>query len=86
MNTFAVEVARRTLFDGTTLRIGAVDTRPTSDACDDVEWQSTNVVVLPFSGVFAKHDGPGRHVIATPTHGAGLRLADQRHRVISLPG
>jgi AraC family transcriptional regulator len=56
-----VEVIRKTLFEGETLQIDLVETRPVSDASGDVERQSVNVVVLPFSGVFSKHDGPGRH-------------------------
>jgi AraC family transcriptional regulator len=63
-----VEVIRRTLFESATLQIDFVDTRPVSDACGEIEQQSLNVVVLPVSGVFSKHDGPGRHVVGTPSH------------------
>jgi AraC family transcriptional regulator len=80
----AVQVIRKTLFDGASLRIGTVDTRPKSDACGEVEWQGTNVVVLPFSGVFVKHDAPGRHVTVTPTHAVFIK-ADASYRV-SFPG
>jgi AraC-like DNA-binding protein len=50
------------------LQIGSFWARPVSDACGDVEWQSSNAVVLPVSGVFSKHDAPGRYVIGTPSH------------------
>lgn len=56
----AVKVIRTTLFEAETLQLGLVDTRPAFDACGDIEWQSSNVVVLPFAGVFSKHDAPGR--------------------------
>jgi AraC family transcriptional regulator len=80
----AVEITRRTLFESKTLQIGLVETRPVSDACGEVERQNLNVVVLPFSGVFSKHDAPGRHVVATPSH-AVLIAADTPYR-IGFPG
>jgi hypothetical protein len=64
----AVEVTRRKLFESEMLQIGLFEGRPSSDACGDVERQSLNAVVLPFSGVFSKHESPGRHVIGTPSH------------------
>jgi AraC-like DNA-binding protein len=79
-----VQVIRKTLFDGATLRIGTVDTRPKSDACGEIEWQGTHVVALPLSGVFTKHDAPGRQVTVTPTHAVFIK-ADTPYRV-SFPG
>jgi AraC family transcriptional regulator len=79
-----VEVTRRTLFESDTLNIGQVETHPVSDACGDVEWQSSNAVVLPVGGVFSKHDAPGRHVIGTPSH-AVFVAADTPYR-IGFPG
>lgn len=79
-----MDVTRKTLFEGATLQIGAFAARPVSDACSDVERQRSNVVVLPLSGVFARHDGPGRHVIGTPSH-AVLVAADTPYR-LSFPG
>jgi AraC family transcriptional regulator len=79
-----VDVVRRTLFESETLQIGVFAARPTSDACGDVERQDSNVVVLPVSGVFSRHDAPGRHVIGTPSH-AVLVAADTPYR-ISFPG
>jgi AraC-like DNA-binding protein len=79
-----VEVTRRTLFESETLHIGWVQVRPESDACGDVERQDSNVVVLPLSGVFSKHDAPGRHVVATPSHAVFI-AADTPYR-IGFPG
>jgi hypothetical protein len=79
-----VEVIRKTLFESDTLNIGLVDSHPLSDACGDIEWQSSNVVVLPLRGVFSKHDGPGRQVIGTPSH-AVFVAAETPYR-IGFPG
>ena len=79
-----MDVTRKTLFEGATLQIGAFAARPVSDACGDVERQHSNVVVLPLSGVFARHDGPGRHVVGTPSH-AVLVTAGTPYR-LSFPG
>jgi len=79
-----VQINRRTLLEGATLQIGAFAARPVSDACSDVERQAAHVVVLPLSGVFARHDAPGRHVVGTPSH-AVLVAADTPYR-LSFPG
>jgi len=79
-----VEITRRTLFESDTLQIGWFVARPVSDACGDVERQSLNAVVLPFSGVFSKHDSPGRHVVGTPSHAVFI-ASDTPYR-ISFPG
>jgi AraC-like DNA-binding protein len=79
-----VGIIRTSLFDGTSLRIGLFEARPLSDACGEVERQSQDAVVLPLSGVFSKHEAPGRHVIGTPSH-AVFFAADQPYR-IGFPG
>ena len=79
-----MEIIRKNLFESETLQIGLFEVRPVSDACGDVERQDRNIVVLPFSGVFSKHDAPGRHVIGTPSH-AVLVAADTPYR-IGFPG
>jgi AraC family transcriptional regulator len=79
-----VEVTRRTLSESDALHIGLFEAHPASDACGDVERQHANVVVLPFSGVFSKHDAPGRHVIGTPSHAVFI-AADTPYR-IGFPG
>jgi hypothetical protein len=63
-----MNVTRRTLFENEMLQIGSFEARNVSEKCGDVERQSRNVVVLPFSGLFSKHDAPCRHVIGTPSH------------------
>jgi AraC family transcriptional regulator len=79
-----VDIIRRTLFASDTLDIGLFAARPVSDACGEVERQASHVVVLPVSGVFSRHDTPGRHVTGTPSH-AVLVAADTPYR-ISFPG
>jgi AraC family transcriptional regulator len=64
----ATHIVRSTLFDGTLMRIGHVVARPSSPECSELEQQSSNVLVFPTTGVFAKHDGPRRQVIATSNH------------------
>jgi AraC family transcriptional regulator len=63
-----MQVTRRTLFEGS-LRLGHVIARPPAAKKQELEIQDCNVLALPLAGVFAKHDGPRRHVVATPNHG-----------------
>jgi AraC-like DNA-binding protein len=77
-------IVRRALFESEAIRIGSFESRPASAACGEVERQDLNVVVLPFAGLFAKHDAPGRHVVGTPSHAVFIR-ADTPYR-IAFPG
>ena len=79
-----MEPIRKTLLAGAALQIGSFSARPLSDACGDIERQNSNAVVLPVSGLFSKHDAPGRHVIGTPSH-AVLFAAHMPYR-IGFPG
>ena len=79
-----MEAIRKTLFAGEALQIGLFHARPLSDACGDVEWQSSHALVMPVSGLFSKHDAPGRYVIGTPSH-AVLFTANVPYR-IGFPG
>ena len=72
------------MFAGGELQIGSFWARPLFDACGDVERQSSNAVVLAVSGLFSKHDAPGRYVIGTPSH-AVLFTANAPYR-IGYPG
>jgi AraC-like DNA-binding protein len=63
-----MQIVRRTLFDGKLLQVGHVRARPALQRRGEIDCQSTNVLVLPLAGVFAMHDGPRRHAIATPNH------------------
>lgn len=78
-----MQVVRRTLFDGETLRIGHVLARPPV-VPDELERQDANILVFPLAGVFAKHDGPRRRVIGTPNHAVFI-AADRPYR-ITYPG
>jgi len=84
VGTDPLEISRKTLFESETLQIGLFEARPRSDACGDVERQDLNAIVLPLSGLFSKHDAPGRHVIGTPSH-AVFFAADTPYR-IGFPG
>ncbi|HEY2247029.1 MAG TPA: AraC family transcriptional regulator [Bradyrhizobium sp.] len=79
-----MDIRREVLLDSETLQIGLFETRPSSDACGDVERQNLNAIVLPFAGLFAKHEAPGRHVTGTPSH-AVYFAPDTPYR-ISFPG
>lgn len=79
-----METIRKTLFAGGALQIGSFWARPLSDACGGVERQGSHAVVLPVSGLFSKHDAPGRYVIGTPSH-AVLFTANMPYR-IGFPG
>jgi AraC-like DNA-binding protein len=72
------------LFENDSLQIALFEVRPASDACGDVERQACHVVVLPVSGLFSRHDAPGRSVTGTSSH-AVLVAADTPYRV-SFPG
>jgi AraC family transcriptional regulator len=69
---------RRTLF------VGHVAVLPVSSECGEIEVPGSNVLAMTLAGVFAKHDGPRRHVIATPNHALFLP-AGAPYR-ISFPG
>ena len=77
-------IVRRLLFESEPIRIGSFAVDPVSDACGDVERQDSNVMVLPFAGLFAKHEAPGRHVVGTPSHAVFI-AADTPYR-LSFPG
>jgi AraC family transcriptional regulator len=79
-----MQIVRRTLFDSDLLRVNHVLARPSSSECGAIECQHFNILVLPLAGVFAKHDGPRRHVIATPNHAVFI-AAGSPYR-ISYPG
>jgi AraC-like DNA-binding protein len=80
----APSLVRRTLFVGEWIQIGHIAVRPESSECGEVETSDLNVLALPLAGMFAKHDGPRRHVIATPSH-ALLISAGKPYR-LSFPG
>jgi AraC family transcriptional regulator len=79
-----VDIRRKVLLESETLQIGLFESRPSSDACGEVERQNLNAIVLPFAGLFAKHEAPGRHVTGTPSH--AIYFAPDVPYRISFPG
>src|SRR3954466_12767883 len=80
-----MEITRRILFENERLQIGHFEARFVSDTCIDVEREEgSDALVLPFSGVFSRHDEPGRYVVGTPSH-AVLFTANTPYR-IGFPG
>jgi AraC-like DNA-binding protein len=79
-----LDIKRKKLFESERLQIGVFESRPTHDACGEVERQTRNAVVLPFSGLFARHDAPGRQVTGTPSH--AIYFAPDAPYRISFPG
>lgn len=80
----AVDIRRKKLFENQMLQIGAFEARPTTDACSEVERQSLNAIVLPFSGLFTRHDAPGQQLTGTPSH--AIYFAPDAPYRISFPG
>lgn len=79
-----MDVSRRTLFESKGFQIELFEVRPRTEACGGVERQSLNAVVLPFSGLFSKHESPTRSVTGTPSHAVYFRR-EAPYR-ISFPG
>ena len=79
------QIVRSTLFDGKLLGVGNVVARPSSSVCGDIERQSLNILVLPIAGVFAKHDGSRRHVIATSNHAVFISAGEGGSGYVRLP-
>jgi AraC family transcriptional regulator len=59
----------RLLFAGEVLRIGHVSSQPWNTDLSEVGVPTRISLFLPLQGMFARHDGPRRHVIAAPGHG-----------------
>ena len=78
------QVENRTLHDGPLLQIGHITVHPASSDPGPIESAERHVLALPLAGVFAKHDGPRRHVLATPGHALFI-AAGQPYR-LSFPG
>ena len=63
-----MHVTRTSLFEDALLGVVHARARPSPGKPATLEIQSANVLVLPLAGVFAMHDGPRKHAIATPNH------------------
>jgi AraC-like DNA-binding protein len=79
-----VDIVRRPLFNSDLLGITHVVARPHAAVIDDIEEKDANFVVLPLTGLFAKHDGPRSHVIGTPRH--AVFIAARTPYRLSYPG
>lgn len=77
-------ITRRSLFEGALFGIGYIACRPTPEIRHEIEYPSLNVLALPVAGVFALHQGPRRHVVATPNH--AVFIASRRPYRVTFPG
>ncbi len=77
-------IQRRTVFESASLTIRHIVCRPRDEACGDLQAPEQDVLVLPLTGLFARHDGPRRHFIANANH-AVLMRRQQPYR-LSFPG
>ena len=77
-------VTRRTLFQGPLFEVGHVVCRPTPEVHTEVERAELNVLALTTAGVWALHEGPRQHVIATPSH--AVFISSGRSYRMSFPG
>jgi AraC-like DNA-binding protein len=77
-------MARRTLFSGPLFEIGHVICRPAPHLRTELEQASLNVLALTTAGVWALHDGPRRHVVATPNH--AVFISSGKSYRVSFPG
>jgi AraC family transcriptional regulator len=78
------KVVRQPLMESGLISIAYVRVAPVSPLCSNLEVPDSNIMALPLSGIFAKHDGPGRHVMATANDAIFLP-AGQPYR-LSFPG
>ena len=79
-----MQIARRTLCNAGPWRIGEVAVANPSLQMAPEEVQDEHVLVLPLSGVFAKHDTRRRHAIASPTDAVFIFAAEPYR--LSYPG
>ena len=77
-------ITRRSLFEGALFDIGYIACRPRPEIRHEVEYPSLNVLALPIAGVFALHQGPRRHVTATPNH--AVFISSRRPYRVTFPG
>jgi AraC-like DNA-binding protein len=74
-----MQITRRTVLDTGIWQIGQVDVTDASLEPGEEELQTTNVLVLPVAGVFAKHEA-GQRVLGTPNDAVVIR-ADRPYRL-----
>lgn len=69
-----------TVFDSALLTVRHAVARPSAHPLGKLEHAAADLLLLPIAGLFARHDGPGHHVIANPSH-ALLFYRDQPYRI-----
>ncbi len=77
-------IQRRTVFESATLTIRHIECRPQHDVCGTLQAPEQDLLVLPLTGLFARHDGPRRHFIANANHAVLMRCG--RPYRLSFPG
>lgn len=82
--TGGVQLVRRDLFQSQSMHISHVVAPPAQLGVGPTERQTSNVLVMPLRGLFAKHDGPRRHSLATPNHALFISI-DSPYK-LSFPG
>lgn len=75
-----MQITKRTLLESDLMQVGYMRVRPDSAQAGQVEAPPVNILALPLSGVFAKHDGARQQMLATPCH-AMLMGAGQPYRI-----
>ncbi len=78
-----MKLSLQTVFESPLLAIRYAQARPSAQAISEIETETADLLLLPLTGVFAKHDKPGQHYIANPNH--ALLLAAQQPYRISFP-
>jgi AraC family transcriptional regulator len=79
-----MSITRTSVFQSSLLHVRHVRCRPDSSGQGDLQEASGNLLALPLSGVFAKHDGPRRSVVANASHALFFRAGDLYR--LSFPG
>jgi len=83
-NMQALPLRRQTLFSSATVTIDHIVCTPLDEACGPLQAPAQDLLVLPLSGLFARHDGPRRHFIANANHALMMRRG--RPYRLSFPG
>jgi AraC family transcriptional regulator len=79
-----MEATKRTFLNSDLLQVGYMGVRPAQTLPSYTEAPPANMLALPLSGVFAKHDGARQQMLATPCH--ALLMGAGRPYRISFPG
>ena len=65
-----------TVFNSELVSVRHAVARPSANPCSEVERGGTELLLMPITGLFAKHDGPKQYFIANPNHALLLALGD----------